>query len=209
LSQDNQSRNWLSVLLVATITSSGLVACQGAKTARESTPVQGATTQSNPTPAEQTAAKPPQATATAGWLVVGRDGKPVPTATLSAQDGGVVLNYQREKPASLAHYQAPIASFKAFDLRVKSEQAIPLAIFIQDADGAQFIATRQVPAQKWQTIELKPTDFKPIADSPVKKPKLDPIRTTKGYVLFDLGTYTGKSGNNQLQIVFDNVKKDA
>jgi hypothetical protein len=208
--QTNQARNWLKLLLIAVLSPTYMTACQSVETTRDRTVGQTEPSQANPktTPtAGQAQPSQPNSTPTTGWAVFGPDGKPIPSATLKAQDGAVVLNYQRDDQARLAHYQAPIAGFKTFTLRVKSAQALPLAIWLQDADNAQFMATREVPAQVWQSIELNPNDFKLAKESPVKKPNLDPSRATKGYLLFDIGAYSGKKGNNELQVVFDNVKK--
>jgi hypothetical protein len=185
-----------------------MTACQSVETDRDRSASQTELSQAKPTPAAgQAQPSQPNTEPTNGWVIFGPDGKPIPTATLKAQDGALVLNYQRDDQVRLANFQAPIAGFKTFTMRVKSEQALPLAIWLQDADNAQFMATREVPAQEWQSIEIKPSDFKLTKDSPVNKPKLDPARATKSYILFDLGAYSGKKGNNQLQVVFDKVKK--
>ena len=135
-----------------------------------------------------------------GWAVTNfKPGQTPSGAQVGTSDGSVALGYRRDQVAALVH-TAMLTELIELRITLQSARDIQMVIGISDLDGARFHYVVSVPAGKWTDVTVKPADFRPSDDSPVKKRAVEPQRLGIGYALLDVGALQGASGENAIRV---------
>lgn len=120
-------------------------------------------------------------------------------ATLVAQQGALVLRYDRAAVAALLH---PVLATDLSEVRysIESQTGVTLALIANDRDGARWVQFLTVPGGKKSEIRAEVGAFQLSDDSPVKKSRIEAGRLGFAFFLFDVGFLQGATGANELRI---------
>jgi hypothetical protein len=135
----------------------------------------------------------------AGWALTDLKGGVPAGAKMAPSNGAMVIQYQRPTLTPIVH-TALLTEFQELRLTIHSQHAGTFAILIKDRDGAVFNKPFELPAQKDTQLRFRAQDFQLNEDSPVDKEALDAHKAGVGFVLMDMGAFSGAKGENTLTI---------
>jgi hypothetical protein len=146
-----------------------------------------------------------------GWVAMG-DGAKISVATdlvkLNSVNGALKLDYSIG-PGKMGLFALPVADgaltgAQSFHFAVRSDYSTNMILGMQENGGGRYMATFFVPANKWQIVELSPSDFA-LADGPAdpKDPdgKLD-LDLVQGLGVADAGALWAQANNTTLNDIF-------
>ncbi|MGE0432618.1 MAG: hypothetical protein AB7K09_13420 [Planctomycetota bacterium] len=138
----------------------------------------------------------------AGWRLTDfRTESPPANFDMGTVEDSVAMQYARNSLGGLMNTEALLTGMLELQLAVQSQVAIDAMVFVRDLDGAGFLAPIKVAAGSWETIRVKPADFKLSQGSAVKKDKLDPGRLGVGVGVLDAAPLSGGGqGTNLFRI---------
>lgn len=147
------------------------------------------------------------------WTSIGTNAR-VTTAPGDGTDSALRLDYDVTR-GNLAALMLPtpegaLAKAKSFRFRVKADYTTPIVVGLQEKDGGRYIAFFTAPKDRWQTVELAPSDFV-LADD--KNDPKDPndrldLDLVEGIAVADLGQFFARIDNPEFARLL-NVKTGA
>ena len=105
---------------------------------------------------------------------------------------------------------AMLGKMKSLRFWIKSDHVSPFIVSLAEHEGGKYNAVFTAPSNKWQLVELAPTDFLLAVDkNDPKDPngKLD-LDQVENLTMVDVGTFFAQSDNGELTKIF-NIKPGA
>ena len=138
----------------------------------------------------------------AGWRLTDfRSENPPANFAMGTVEDSIAVQYERSTLGGLLNADVLLTDMKELQLTMQSSTAIDAYVFVRDMDGASFLAPIKLGANSWETIKVKPGDFKLSQGSGVKKDSLDVARLGVGFGVLDAAPVAGGGqGANLLRI---------